>query len=194
MLSATFGNASDVGFSVTTGNAPVFPVPVSAAVCGLPLALSVTVIVAVRVPVAVGENVTAMLQLKFGSSGLMQLLVCPKSPASAAVIVMLLMVRFAFPLLVRFRFCAALVVPMACVANVRVEGVRLTSGTLLVIPVPFSVIVRGLPGALSVMVRVEVRAPAADGVNVILNTHDDPGETWVPVWQELPDSENSASV
>jgi hypothetical protein len=163
-------------------------------VWGLPFALSVTLTVAVRGPVALGENVTAMLQLKPASSGLEQLLVCTKSPALAPVMMMLLMVRFAFPLLVRFRFCAALVVSMACVAKVKVDGVRLTSGTLPMIPVPFRAIVRGLPGALSVIVSVEVRAPVADGVNVILNKHDDLGETWVPVWQELPNSENSVPV
>ena len=39
------------------------PVPVRLAVCGLLLALSVTVRVAPRVPVAVGVNVTSMEQL-----------------------------------------------------------------------------------------------------------------------------------
>ena len=37
--------------------------PVRLAVCGLPLALSVTLNVAVRVPVVVGVNVTLIVQL-----------------------------------------------------------------------------------------------------------------------------------
>ena len=39
------------------------PIPLSVTVCGLPAALSVTLSAAVRVPLAVGLNVTLMLQL-----------------------------------------------------------------------------------------------------------------------------------
>src|SRR5215469_4482945 len=67
VLSGTFGNDRLGGVSVTAGKEPVLPVPVRVTECGLPLALSVTVMLAVRVPVAVGENVTAMLQLKLAA-------------------------------------------------------------------------------------------------------------------------------
>jgi len=40
----------------------IAPVPLKLAMCGLPGALSVTVIVAVRVPVAVGANFTVIAQ------------------------------------------------------------------------------------------------------------------------------------
>src|SRR5271170_1652845 len=51
---ATFANDRLAGVSVTTGKAPALPVPVRFTECGLPVALSVTVTVAVRVPVATG--------------------------------------------------------------------------------------------------------------------------------------------
>src|SRR5271155_915358 len=56
--SGTFGNARLVGVIVAT---PARPVPLRVADCGLEDALSVTVTVAVRVPVPSGENVTAIL-------------------------------------------------------------------------------------------------------------------------------------
>jgi hypothetical protein len=51
---------SDVGATDTCGPDPV---PVRLTVCGLPAALSVMLSVAVRVPTAVGVNVTLMVQL-----------------------------------------------------------------------------------------------------------------------------------
>ena len=51
------------------------PDPVRLAVCGLPVALSVTETVAVRVPVAVGLNVTLIVQLPAAATELPQLLV-----------------------------------------------------------------------------------------------------------------------
>jgi hypothetical protein len=65
VFSATFGNARLAGVSVTVGNAPALPVPVMGTACGLPVALSVTVKLAVRPdPIAIGEKVIAILQLK----------------------------------------------------------------------------------------------------------------------------------
>ena len=46
------------------------PVPLSATVCGLPAALSLMLRDAVRVPDAVGLNVTLMLQLALAASEL----------------------------------------------------------------------------------------------------------------------------
>ena len=108
--------------------------------------------------------------------------------------VMFVMVRLAEPLLVRLMFCAALVVPSACVANVRLAGVRLTSGTLLLIPKPERVMLRGLPGAVSAIVKVELRVPDADGVNVMRKVQKDCAKTCVPAVQLLPLWENSESA
>ena len=55
----TLPNDTLVGLSVTGG----VPVPESATLCGLFLALSVIDTVPVRVPVAVGVNVTLIVQL-----------------------------------------------------------------------------------------------------------------------------------
>jgi len=76
VFSGTLANDRLAGDSVTTGNAPALPVPVRFTECGLPVALSVTVTVAVRVPVATGEKVTAILQLNHAASVGGQLLVC----------------------------------------------------------------------------------------------------------------------
>ena len=54
----------------------VTPLPVRLAIWGLPLSLSVTVKDALRVPVAVGENVTLIVQLDPAATELPQLLVC----------------------------------------------------------------------------------------------------------------------
>jgi len=55
----------DVGDKLT---AEAVPVPVKLTVCGLPRALSLTVRAAVRAPVAVGVNVTLIVQLPAGAS------------------------------------------------------------------------------------------------------------------------------
>jgi hypothetical protein len=61
----------------------------------------------VRVPEAVGVNVTLIVQLALGPKVDGQLLTLTKS----ALISMLLMVNVAFPVLVRVTACAALEVP-----------------------------------------------------------------------------------
>ena len=64
---------TEVGERLTPG--PVVPVPLKLAVCGLLLALSATVTVAVMLPVVVGLNVTLMVQLLPAASEAPQLLV-----------------------------------------------------------------------------------------------------------------------
>ena len=93
-----------VGAKVTAG--AVVPVPDSPTVCGLPLALSVTVIEPVREPAAVGVKVTEIVQLAPATTELPQVLVWLKSPLAAIVVI----VRVADPLLVNVTDCAALVV------------------------------------------------------------------------------------
>ena len=77
---------SEVGESAAVA---VTPVPERLAVCGLPLALSVTDKDAERAPVAVGANVTLMVQLELAASDVPQLLVCAKSPLLVPVTAML---------------------------------------------------------------------------------------------------------
>ena len=96
------------GVTLATGPAPV---PVRLTVCGLPVRLSAMPIEAVRVKGAVGVNVTWMAQLVPCAKELPQLFVSKKSPALAPVMLMLVMLKLAFPVLERVTLCPALVVP-----------------------------------------------------------------------------------
>src|SRR5579872_1828570 len=71
------------------------PVPERLTVCGLPVALSVTLTAAVRVPAAVGVKVTLMVQWAPAATLVPQLLDWPKSPGSAPVRTMLEIVKTA---------------------------------------------------------------------------------------------------
>jgi hypothetical protein len=80
------------------------PVPVRATVCGLPVALSVTVIVPPWLPVVVGVNVTLMMQLPPAATEAPQALVS----AYGALATMLVTLNAAAPPLVSVMLCAAL--------------------------------------------------------------------------------------
>ena len=82
------------------------PVPVRLTVCGLPAALSVMVTAPVRVPVAVGLNVTLIVQLEPAESEVPQVVVDAKSP----LVTMLVMLNNALPVFLRVTFFAPLVV------------------------------------------------------------------------------------
>jgi len=92
-----------VGAKLAAG---AIPVPDRATVCGLPVALSVTVIVPGWLPVAVGVNVTLMEQLAPAATEAPQVLVW----AYGALAAMLVMFSAAVPELVSVTVCAALVV------------------------------------------------------------------------------------
>jgi hypothetical protein len=112
---------SEVGLSVAFAEVAV---PVRLAVCGLLLALSVTVRVAVRVPLAVGLKVTLIAQLAPAARLEPQLLVSAKSPLLVPVMAMLLM-DSAPPLeFESVTVWGALVVPTDWVANVTELGER----------------------------------------------------------------------
>jgi hypothetical protein len=91
----------------------VVPIPLSITFCGLPAALSLMLTAAVRVPLAVGLNVTLTLQLAPAANELPQVWVCAKFPALVPVIAMLLMVKLVVPVFLRVTVLAALVVPIA---------------------------------------------------------------------------------
>ena len=87
--------------SVTAGTVPV---PLSTTVCGLPGASSTSETPALRLPAAVGANVTEIVQLAptpsvLGLSG--QVFVCAKSPAFVPVTPIESIVSAALPELVR---------------------------------------------------------------------------------------------
>src|SRR5262249_7907052 len=114
---------------IASGAGVPVPVPVIGTVCGLFAALSVKVRVAVRVPVVVGEKVTEVRQLWPGAS------VRPGHPSLTMVKSSALPLsctpltnRFAVPVLVAVIVCAALVVPVACGANVSEAGESESAG------------------------------------------------------------------
>ena len=138
----------------------VVPVPLRGTCCGLPLAPSVNVRSALRTPVVDGLNVTLTVQLFAAASELPQVVVSPKSAASAPVTAMLVMVSDVVPTLVSVTLSAVLVKPTAQAPKFSAVG-----ESLAVVPVPLSGTCCGLPAALSVMLTSALRAPTADGLN-----------------------------
>jgi hypothetical protein len=144
------------------------PVPVRVTVCGLPVALSEMVTVAVRLPTAAGVKITLIVQLPCTASELPQVDVSGKSEALAPVTAMLLKFKVALPLLVMVTVWAAALVPTDWLPKVRMLAERPTAADK---PVPVKFTVWGLPVALSVNTTDAVRVPAALGVNVTLRVH-----------------------
>jgi len=86
-------------------------VPLKPTTWGLPLALSVSVRLPERLPVAVGVNVTLITQLLLGATGALVLQVVPLAAmAKSPVTAMPVKARPAVPLLVTVTALAALVV------------------------------------------------------------------------------------
>jgi len=121
---------TDEGVSVTAG---AVPVPDRLAVCGLFEALSVTVSVALRAPVAAGVKVTLMVQLELAASELPQLFVCAKSALLVPVKAILEIVSPELVELESVRACDALVVPTCRLPKEMDDGVR---DTVAVVPMP----------------------------------------------------------
>jgi hypothetical protein len=86
------------GVSAAMGVA-LTPVPVSAAECGLPDALSITVMAAARDPASPGVKMTVNVQCVPAPKVAAQSFVCEKSPRLAPVIAMLAIFRAAVPVL-----------------------------------------------------------------------------------------------
>ena len=105
-------------FKPVSGKAPLYgkrilpqsqsPVPLKLAVCGLSLALSSTVSVPVAFPVAVGENVTLIVQLFLVSSVVPHVEV---ETANGAAVENEMPVNIVGRLFFKVKVCAALVVP-----------------------------------------------------------------------------------
>lgn len=144
-------------------------------VCGLPAALSLTLSAAVRVPLAVGLNVTLMLQLAPAPKELPQLWVCAKSPTLVPVIAIPLIVKVLVPTLVSVTVIAGLVVPMATVPKFRLVG-----KSFAVVAIPASNTCCGLPAALSVTLSAAVRVPLAEGLKVTLTVQVAPAANELP--------------
>ena len=85
-------------FTLPGDKLTMVPVPVKLTVCGLPVALSVIVRVALTVPLATGVKETEIVQLAPAATLDPQVLVCEKS---LLLLLMLVIVRVAVPVLVR---------------------------------------------------------------------------------------------
>jgi hypothetical protein len=109
------------------------PVPERATVWGLPAAPSVIVSVAVRLPLADGLKVTLIAQLAPATTLDPQLLLWAKLLALEPVTTMLVMLKFALPVLVKVTVWAVLVAPTERFPNARLDGETLTTEA---VPVP----------------------------------------------------------
>ena len=154
-----------VGERLTRAAVPV-PVPERLTVCGLPLALSVMVTEAVRLPLAEGMNVTLIVQLAPAATLAPQLLVCAKSLELAPVSAMLVMFSVVPPLFVSVAAWALLVVPRAWLANVMLGGDKFAVGCAT--PVPDSEMLIVELRALLMIDMVPVTLPPTAGANSTL--------------------------
>src|SRR5947199_78002 len=144
------------------------PLRLSVFICGLPTASSASDSVPVRAPEAVGVNVTFMVQCSPAPKVLRSFptrrssdLVAAKSPEGANELI----VKAAVPVFVSVTVIGALVVASGWLPKSRLVGANPTPGA---VPFPLSVMICGLPPALSASDSVPVRAPEAVGVKVTL--------------------------
>jgi len=103
-------------------------VPDTTTCCDPVPALSVTIRFALDPPVAVGANVTLIVQFSSGST-VVQLLVCLNSPAPAPPNVTLFTVSATAPVLVSITGVGLLLVPTVCAGKVTEAGENLVPGT-----------------------------------------------------------------
>jgi hypothetical protein len=135
-------------------------------------------------PVAMGEKLTLIVQEPPAATLPPQLLVWPKLALAA----MPVMASAALPVLLRVTGCDPLVVPKFWLPNVRLPG-ETPATEAVATPVPVKLTVCELPLALSVIVKVPVRVPAAVGVKVTLIVQLAPALTLLPqvlVWEKSP--------
>src|SRR5947209_1174164 len=130
----------DVSTVIGVGPAVEVPVPVRVMICGLPAALSVSAMVAVRTPVALGLNWRVSAQEAPGAimTPTHWLLRSRKSTGLAPACVSALKKTDEVAVLVTVTVWAGLVVPTACDENVTADGLMLMvgSGGLVVVPPP----------------------------------------------------------
>jgi hypothetical protein len=136
-----------VGERVTAGAAGATPEPLSATICGELLTLSVIVSDPVRVPAAVGVNITEIEQVALTASELPQVSLSAKSP----VAMMEAMESAALPELVSVMLC---------------RGLELSTVKLLKLRAVLESVARGAPG-LMVRVSADDVPPPGAGVDTV---------------------------
>jgi hypothetical protein len=155
-------NTTAAGLEITEG---LEPKPPRVTVCGLPGALSATVIVPLLKNVAVGVKVTITVQVAPAAREVGQSCV----PLYSPVTVMPLISNGKTPWFVMITGCGALGRPTATKPNCRFAGAKLIAGS---IPSPERLKRCGLSAALLLIVMVPARAPMAVGENRMLIGHD----------------------
>ena len=145
--------------------AEMSPVPLSAIVCGEPLASSLMAIEAVNGPCIEGTKRALIEQWAPAATVAPQVFEVRKEEAFAPVMAMLETAIGAVLLLVNVTDCRLLVAPTARSPNDRLVTERVGAGTY---PVPLSAIVCGELLASSTMVTVAANAPVDAGVNIPL--------------------------
>ena len=163
---AVLGKAMEVGVSVRVGVVAATPVPVSATVCGVPVALSATDRLAFNVPVAAGLNSTETVQLAPAARVEPQVVAdFRKELALVPVIVSEVRVTEPVPVFFTVTVCAAVVDSSVVEAKVRLVGESETVKVGAAVPVPVRVMVCGVPVALSAIDRLALSVPVAAGLN-----------------------------
>lgn len=120
------GNASAVGKNAIPCVADC-AVPCNGTLCGLPVALSVNVRVASRIPATVGLKVTETVQVVPAVSDDGHVLVeMAKSPGSLPVMATLVMDAAVAPVFLTVVLTAALVIPVVVTGNVKDDGVKVS--------------------------------------------------------------------
>jgi hypothetical protein len=158
------GSGGKVGCADKLTVAPV-PVPLKVTVCGLLPALSVNERLPETVPTPVGVKVTATMHDPDAATGFEVEQVIPElAIAKGPVMAIAVKLRLELPVLVTVIVCAGLLVPTG--SEGKVGGAdKLTAAP---VPVPVRLTLCGLVKALSVIVKVALRAPIALGVKVTL--------------------------
>jgi hypothetical protein len=174
---SVLGNVSVLEVNVACG---AVPVPVRAAVCGEPVALSTTDIEALRLPAEAGVNVTVMVQLAPAASEVPQLLLSPKLLELVPMTEMLVMVSAAVPAFDSVIGKAVAAVPIKVPGKASGFGVRAACGVGAVVPVPVRVTVWGEPDALSATESVAEKLVAEAGVKLISTRQLVPAASVVP--------------
>jgi hypothetical protein len=151
----------------------VVPVPDNVTFCGLPLALSVMLIAALRAPEAVGLKSALTVQLAPAAKDAPQVVaVLAKSPALVPVIAIELIVREVVPEFFTVTLFTALVTPIATVPKPKLVGERVTAGPPLRLKVAvtaFAAVIVTLQAAVPVQAPLQpanVEPEPAAGVRV----------------------------
>ena len=139
------------------------PVPVSETDCGLAPPSSLTRSKAVRVPEAVGLNVTLIVQPGPTASVAPHEVVKEKSEGLAPVMAICQMLIGLLPKLAKVTGWDVLATPTVWLGKVRLDGDRLAAA-----PTPVRIINCGLSPASSAITIHPLRGPDAPGVKVIL--------------------------